>query len=145
MWLLLGVILVSVFTQQSADYPEKGFLQGRVSIGPLCAIEPCNFSAEQVAKFYEARKVVVYDNYTKTKVAGVNLNPKGEYSLSLKPGKYIVDVTDGKGNEMSIDDYLLGFRSRYGIAFPRQAEIKAGVTSIVDFDIDTGLRAAITR
>jgi len=116
---------------------EYGTLGGKVTIGPLCPVEPCNLTPEQIAKVYEARKVIVYEQFSKTKVAEVNLDNNGEYSLSLKPGSYIIDVTDAYGNELPLD---LNKRPRLGNAIPKEIELKVGDNIVVNFDIDTGIR-----
>ncbi len=65
------------------------------------------------------------------------LNQNGEYSLSLKPGSYIVDITNSEGNELPLD---LSNRPRIGNVIPKEVELKAGDKIILDFDIDTGIR-----
>lgn len=135
---LLNVIGTSSANSQGEITAEKGgVLQGKVSIGPLCPVEPCHLSPGQLAKVYEPRKVIVYDQSTKTKIAKLDLNQDGEYSISLKPGKYIIDVTDGKGNELPLEKP----RSRMSRnVHPKEFEIKAGEKFEVNFDIDTGIR-----
>jgi len=113
----------------------NGILQGEVTIGPLCPVEPCNLPPEQIAKFYEARKVIVYDKTTKSKVAEVNLDKNGRYTFSLKAGEYIVDVSDAEGNALPLDG-----RRPIGSAIPEEVEVKAGEITTLDFDIDTGIR-----
>jgi hypothetical protein len=116
---------------------EKRVLQGKVTIGPLCPVEPCNLSPEQIAKVYERRKVIVYEQNTKKKIAKIDLNQSGEYSVSLKPGKYIVDVTDGNGNELPLErvKVIIG-----NVQKPKEIEIKASESVEVNFHIDTGIR-----
>ena len=135
---MISVILISGCIQNDIiSSQESGILQGKVTIGPLCPVEPCNLTPEQVAKVYEARKVIIYEQDTKIKIAEINLNQNGEYLFSLKPGSYIVDVTDAEGNELPLD---LSKRPRLGNAIPKEVELKAGDKVVVDFDIDTGIR-----
>ena len=117
--------------------PSNGVVQGKVTIGPLCPVEPCKLPPEQIAKIYQARKVIVYEQPAKIKAAEMNLNPNGEYSFSLKQGQYIIDITDALGNELPLD---VSQRPRLGSAIPKEVRLKAGEKVVVDFDIDTGIR-----
>jgi len=116
---------------------ENGILRGKVTIGPLCPVEPCSLSTEQIAQVYQARKVIIYEQSTQVKIATIDLRADGEYSFPLNPGKYIVDVSDAQGNELSLD---LSKRPRLGNVMPTEIEVKAGDQTVVDFDIDTGIR-----
>ncbi len=73
---------------------ENGILRGKVTIGPLCPVEPCSLSTEQIAQVYQARKVIIYEQSTQVKITTIDLRANGEYSFPLNPGKYIVDVSD---------------------------------------------------
>ena len=134
---IASAILIGGCIQNNITLAEYGILQGKVTIGPLCPVEPCKLPPEQVAQIYEARKVIIYEQSTKVKIAEFNLNQNGEYSLSLKPGSYIVDITDAEGNELSLD---LSKRPRIGNIIPKEVELKTGDKVILDFDIDTGIR-----
>jgi len=134
---IASAILIGGCIQNNITLAEYGILQGKVTIGPLCPVEPCKLPPEQVAQIYEARKIIIYEQSTKLKIAEVNLNQNGEYSLSLRPGNYIVDITDAEGNELPLD---LSKRPRIGNVIPKEVELKAGGKVILDFDIDTGIR-----
>ena len=112
-------------------------MQGKVTIGPLCPVEPCNLPPEQIARIYKARKVIIYEQSTKAKIAGANLDQDGEYSISLKPASYIVDITDAEGNELPLESPR---RPSLGNVIPRKVEVRQGDKVVVDFDIDTGIR-----
>ena len=116
---------------------EPSVLQGKVTIGPLCPVEPCNLPPEQIARIYMARKVIVYEQGTEAKVIEANLRENGEYSFILDPGIYIVDVSDAEGNALPLDP---AERPRIGNAIPQEVEVRLGGIEIVDFDIDTGIR-----
>lgn len=116
---------------------EDGVVRGRVTIGPLCPVEPCDLPPEQVARIYEARKAIVYELFTKVKVAEENLDQNGVYYFSLRPGNYIVDISDAEGNELPLD---LTRRPMIGNTIPKEVEIRSGEKVTVDFDIDTGIR-----
>ncbi len=136
---IISVILIGGCIQNDTILEqEDAVLRGKVTIGPLCPVEPCELPPEQIARIYEARKVIIYEQDAEIKITEMNLNQNGEYSLSLKPGNYIVDITDAEGNELPLD---LSKRSQLGNAIPKEVELKAGDKVIVDFDIDTGIRS----
>ena len=114
-----------------------GTLTGTVTIGPLCPVEPCNLAEDQMARVYEARKVFVYKQSTEALVAQQALSADGKYLLQLEPGSYIVDVSNSGGAALPLD---LANRQRLGNATPQQATVNADETTVVDFDIDTGIR-----
>ncbi len=116
---------------------EPSILQGTVTIGPLCPVEPCDLTPDQIAVIYMARKVIVYEQLTEAKVSEVNLDKGGKYSFDLNPGIYIVDVSDAEGNALPLDP---AERPRIGSATPQEVEVRVGEIFVVDFDIDTGIR-----
>ncbi len=118
------------------DIPKYGTLVGTLSIGPLCPVEPCQNQANSSA-IYGARKVVAYDAATKRRVEYAMLNQTHGYSMELPPGKYIIDVTDADGKELGLDSAK---RPALGSAQPQEVEITDRNTTVLDFDIDTGIR-----
>jgi hypothetical protein len=115
----------------------EGIIRGKVTIGPLCPVEPCDLTPEQIASIYEARKVFVYEKATEAKVTEANLKGNGEFSFSLRPGIYIVDISDAEGNELSLDSP----RMHIGNAIPQEVEVKPYEEATVNIDIDTGIRS----
>lgn len=81
--------------------------------------------------------MIIYEEETEIKIAEAHLSPDGEYSFSLRPGNYIVDVSDAEGNELPLD---LARRPRIGNAIPVEVEVRPSEKAVVDFDIDTGIR-----
>lgn len=136
--LIPGLILsFACSTDTNSTSLETGFLQGTITIGPLCPVEPCNLPPEQIAEIYEARKVIVYEKSSLSKIAEIQLTADGEYSVSLNAGQYIIDVSDANGNALPLD---LSQRPQFGNAIPQETEIFSDQTTISDFDIDTGIR-----
>ena len=115
----------------------EGILRGKVTIGPLCPVEPCDLTPEQVASIYEARKVFVYEKATEAKVTEANLRGNGEFSFSLRSGTYIVDISDAEGNALPLDSLMRSI----GNALPQEVEVKPYEEVMVNFDIDTGIRS----
>jgi hypothetical protein len=100
-------------------------LYGRVTIGPLCPVEPCS----KEANFSDVR-VHVYQSPGKAELASVMVQSDGYYGVFLLPGNYFVNVTDSKGNAFGLP----------GSSITQQITIEKGHEIELDFDIDTGIR-----
>ncbi len=126
-WRTIFLLIVAVILIAGCSQPQqKGTLYGKVTIGPLCPVEPCNVPPEQVAQAYFARRLLVYDE-SKTKVIQeIKLGNDGSYSAKLNPGTYVVDI-----NRLGID------RSA---EVPKEITIEAGKSIELNVDIDTGIR-----
>ncbi|MCX6771256.1 MAG: hypothetical protein NTX79_04330 [Candidatus Micrarchaeota archaeon] len=105
--------------------PANYTLYGKITIGPLCPVEPCNRTFD-----YGGVRVNVYDAASKNRVARVNADSSGYYGVNLAPGNYLVNVTDAAGNSFGLPslDYTQSFT------------IEKGHMIRMDFDIDTGIR-----
>jgi hypothetical protein len=102
-----------------------GTLTGIVTIGPLCPVEPCSVPHDQVVAAYAARPLLITTERG-TFVQSVTADPDTGYSVSLRPGTYIVDIThQGIGGSPDL---------------PTTVTIRAGETVRLDIDIDTGIR-----
>ncbi len=126
---VLGFILLATGCGGSGagELRASGFLKGTVTIGPLCPVEPCTISPEQLAAVYAARKVIVYTPDRTVVVKELSLDQNnGGYSAELEAGQYIVDI-----NHIGID------RSP---DVPKTVTIGPGQTVTLDIAIDTGLR-----
>ncbi|VVB51763.1 Uncharacterised protein [uncultured archaeon] len=106
---------------------EKGFLEGKVTIGPICPVERPDVPCPVPPEAYEARKVLVYAADKTNLVAEVHIdNSTGMYQTQLSPGVYVVDVThSGVGGARSL---------------PAQVTVESNKTVILDIDVDTGIR-----
>ncbi len=103
----------------------KGTLQGKLTIGPLCPVEPCNISDEQKKQAYEARKIQIYTEDKTKLITEITADYKTEmYSVDLATGKYKVIVTN----------------AGIGPFEPKDIIISAGQTTMLNIDIDTGIR-----
>jgi len=103
-----------------------GFLEGKVEIGPLCPVEPCNLTEDQIAQVYAARKIIVYTPDRSSVVITVSLDQKGNYRVALGPGKYVIDI-----NRIGIDS---------SADVPKEITVESGKTAKLDIQIDTGIR-----
>ena len=136
-FIIFGTILSFSCENATNITLKTGILEGKVTIGPLCPVEPCNLTPEEIAAIFEARKVIVYEKSSLKKIIEIQLSAGGEYSISLNSGQYIVDISDANGNALPLD---LSQRPQFGNAIPQEAEIFSDQTTISDFDIDTGIR-----
>ncbi|MFH0817850.1 MAG: hypothetical protein V1909_04415, partial [Candidatus Micrarchaeota archaeon] len=124
--LLFVVLLFSGCSQKQKPPVDLGVIVGKVTIGPLCPVEPCTLTAGQLAKYFDARKVVVWDA-NKTKIIAVaNLKSDGSYKVELSPGTYVVDI-NGIGIDSSAD-------------VPKEVFVGPGTTAELNIDIDSGIR-----
>lgn len=115
---------------------KYGTLKGKISIGPLCPVEPCKITPERIMEIYKNRKIFIYSRASKEKVGQTAVKADGSYQLSLAEGKYIINVSDYQGKEtsLSLDNFIPGN------SYPQNADIAAGKATVLDFDIDTGIR-----
>jgi len=105
--------------------PANYTLYGKVSIGPLCPVEPCNATFD-----YSGVRVDVYDAASKSMVAQGNADSSGYYGLNLGQGSYLVNVTDAAGNPFGMPR----------LDYTQQISIAGGHVYEMDFSIDTGIR-----
>jgi hypothetical protein len=124
--LFLLTLCLSGCMDQSDEPKPTGTLTGTVTIGPLCAVEPCELTNEDIYAAYAARKILIYDVDSTTVLLNVSINKDSTYLVNLSEGKYVVDI-DRSGIDQS-------------------AEVPAAITIIprdtvtLDINIDTGIR-----
>lgn len=112
---------ILIYTEQNL-----GILQGSVTIGPVTPVERPGETPPVPPEVYAARKIMVYDENGDRLIAQVDIDDEGNYRVELEPGSYTVDI-----NSIGID------RSS---DVPRIVEIASAKTTILDIDIDTGIR-----
>lgn len=108
-----------------AGRPQTGSLEGVVTIGPIWPVEVPG-GRPVPPEVYRARKVLVYDASRTRLIATVDLGTDGHYRVELAPGWYVVDINH-IGMDRSPD-------------VPASVQIKPGVTSVLNINIDTGIR-----
>ena len=120
---LAGAVALYAGMFQQGDV--SGTLKGTVTIGPLCPVEPCSVPRDQVVAAYAARPLLIMTKGG-TFVQSVTADPDTGYSISLRPGTYVVDIAhQGIGGSPDL---------------PKTVTIRAGETVRLDIDIDTGIR-----
>lgn len=110
--------------------PKTGSIDIKVTIRPLCPVEPCNKTAAELAEIYESYSLIISNLTTKEVVLdskvlynGSNGSMKtntivvGEYELNIKPENI--------------------FTKR---GFPKIIKVEKDKITSLMIDIDTGLR-----
>ena len=129
---LLGIIFISGCIQQRSDkLTEKGFLEGKVTIDPICP----NFRGAEsdprcqpTEETYKALPIAIWTPDKKTKVAQIEPDLDGTYKIELPKGTYIIDIERQQ-------PFGVG-----GNNLPATITINSGETTILNIDIDTGIR-----
>lgn len=104
-----------------------GYLTGHVDIGPLTPVERVGVPTPTVPpQVYAARQIIIYHADGKTVVTQLKLDDQGNYSVTLAPGPYVVDL-----KRSGVD------RAR---GLPANITITSGMTVTLDVSIDTGIR-----
>lgn len=125
--LLFTLLLIWSCDERQIQIFEKGFLEGKVTIGPLCPVEkfPPDPACEPTEETYRAWPIVVWTADKKTKIAKIQPNVDGNYKIDLPEGSYIVDLDK---------------QHMFGKNLPATIDIEPSKTTILDIDIDTGIR-----
>ena len=104
---------------------RTGTLTGNLTIGPLCPVEPCTISHDQLVAAYAARPIIITTEGG-TFIGSVMGDPDNGYSVVLTPGTYVVDIQhQGVGGSGDL---------------PKTITIRTGETVRLDISIDTGIR-----
>jgi hypothetical protein len=122
---IVVVIILSTTTAAPGSGTGIGTLSGNVTIGPLCPVEPCAISHEKIVAAYAARPIMITTEEG-TIMGTVIPDPDTSYSITLRPGTYVVDIRhQGIGGSGDL---------------PKTVTIRAGETIQLDISIDTGIR-----
>ncbi|MCX6259770.1 MAG: hypothetical protein NTY95_02890 [Bacteroidia bacterium] len=108
---------------------ESGFLEGKISIGPLCPVEhdPPDPGCLPTAETYKAYPVGIFSSDRKHKITQVNPALDGTFRIDLDPGKYLVILES--------EHFRIGSSN-----LPAEVVIISQNKTILDIDIDTGIR-----
>jgi hypothetical protein len=112
-------------TDPSTEGP-RGTLSGAVTIGPNCPVETTAGPCPPPPGAYALRKVLVESADGSKVLFTVDIDEHGFYRIDLVPGVYTVDLKKS-GADRSAD-------------VPAKVTITLGVATILNIDIDTGLR-----
>jgi hypothetical protein len=109
----------------AATADSTGMLTGKVNIGPLCAVEPCNVTPQQLAAACKTLQLIV-TNDEKKFIQKYELSATGTFSMRLPAGLYhlLVQPKEGFGLDNSAKD----------------VKVEPGKTVKIVLDYDTGMR-----
>mgnify|MGYP001580720233 CR=1 FL=1 len=108
---------------------ESGFLEGKISIGPICPVEkdPPDPDCLPTADTYKAYPVSIWTSDGRRKIMQISPELDGSYITNLEPGNYIIILETGRSNIGSSN-------------LPVEVTIKSDNVTTLDIDIDTGIR-----
>jgi hypothetical protein len=134
-WRILAVLLILSPAVPVVSCGQKtvqtGLLEGGVTIGPISPVEVPGQIIVVSPEFFTSRKVQVYDAsgnklLREVPIQQIKQTANGYYSIQIEPGNYTIDITHtGIGG---------------GANLPAKITITAGLTIVLDIDIDTGIR-----
>ena len=121
--------LISMLGCDKQADPENGFLEGTISIGPLCPVEtdPPSPGCLPTAETYKAYPVYICTPDGSKKIALISPALDGSFKTELAPGKYLVIL-----DKVQIK---IG-----GSNLPQEVTINSLETTVISIDIDTGIR-----
>jgi hypothetical protein len=124
---LAGFLFISSCSKHIAK--EAGFLEGVISIGPICPVEriPPDPACLPTAETYKAYPVSVWTSDGKQKIAQIYPALDGSYRAELAPGHYLV-ILEKKQNTVG------------GSNLPVEVSINSKDKTILNINIDTGIR-----
>jgi hypothetical protein len=128
--ILIVIIIAIVFVTFDGGLPAgtantTGTLNGKVSIGPLCPVEPCTIPHDRLVAAYAARPITI-STPDGIVVTTVTADPESGYTVALKQGTYIVTLPkQGIGGSPDL---------------PATVTIRSGETVVLDISIDTAIR-----
>jgi len=119
--LVVGALAVIAF-MHGGQTPGQGTISGKVTIGPLCPVEPCPNPRPDI---YTSRQLILQP------VSGnptyIQLNPDGSFQATVNAGTYTVNLTNCT---------FLGCK----YSLPRTVTVSPSETTTIDINIDTGIR-----
>jgi hypothetical protein len=111
--------------QQSQPH---GRLSGTVTIGPNCpGPETGSQGCPTPPDAYAARKILVYNAAKTTLLHTVDIDSQGLYTILLVPATYVLDLKTTSGADRTGE-------------LPANVTIQANATTVVNVNIDTGIR-----
>ncbi len=118
-------VVLNPNTHEIVPSNGMGILTGNVTIGPLCPVEPCAISQDLVVAAYTARPIIITTEGGLF-IGSVTADPDSGYSITLRPGIYLVDIQhQGIGGSSDL---------------PKKVTINPGETVRLNITIDTGIR-----
>lgn len=110
--------------EMETERVAAGYIAGTVNIGPNCPVEREGVPCETPEEAYTSREVLVYESDGKNIHERIRILAGGTYWIAVGPGNYFVQISP----------------AGIGPGEMKEVTVKSFETSIVDFDIDTGIR-----
>lgn len=124
---ILCVVLILLALACKAEPEETGTLTGHVTIGPLVPVSRAGVPDPTPApEVYALRKIVIFDGDGQDEVVRAEIDGEGNYEVTLPVGVYMVDI-----NHLGVDRAM---------DLPARIEVLSGRVTVLDIDIDTGIR-----
>jgi hypothetical protein len=125
--LMLSLISLLLLTACVTTSSETGTLEGHVTVGPLApVVQEGEVEPAPAPEIYSGREIVIFAEDGQTEVTRAKIDGSGNYRVTLPVGTYGVDI-----NHLGID---------IAKGLPQDIQIKAGQTTRLDVEIDTGIR-----
>ena len=128
-----GIAILLIITFHSGcskkTQPESGYLNGTISIGPICPVEtiPPDPGCLPTAETYKAFPVSIFTGDGKTQITQLSPSLNGYFINELHTGNYLIKLERDQNN--------IG-----GSNLPVEVTITSGDTTLLDISIDTGIR-----
>ncbi len=119
--IIIGALAAIAFIQGTQP-PGQGTISGKVTIGPLCPVEPC---PDPDPEIYTSRQLVLQPSFGNP--IYVQLNPDGSFQATVNAGTYTVNLTNCT---------FLGCKH----SLPKTVTVAPNETTTINIDIDTGIR-----
>lgn len=106
-----------------------GYLEGKISIGPLCPVEhdPPDPGCLPTAETYRVYPIGIFFPDGKHRITQITPALDGTFRIELDPGKYLVILESAH--------FRIGSSN-----LPAEVDIISQNKTILDIDIDTGIR-----
>lgn len=127
--ILTAIFLVPGCNKLQLNTGESGFLEGVITIGPICPVEriPPDPACLPTIETYKAYPVSVWTADGNRKIKQIIPDLNGTYRTELAPGKYLV-ILEKELNRIG------------GSNLPINVTIRTKDYSLLNVDIDTGIR-----
>ncbi len=124
--ILLGVfvVVVPLFYYEIGSFSPDGMIEGKVTIGPFCPVEPPS-GCPPPPGTYTSRQIVLTPDFGKK--IFIPLNETGHFTARVKSGTYELNLTNCT---------FLGCE----YSQPITVDIKPNQLTRVSIEIDTGIR-----
>jgi hypothetical protein len=129
---ILSTVILFVLGSSDCDRlynEETGFLEGMISIGPICPVEtdPPDPGCLPTAETYKAYAVSIWTSDGRKKITRIDPSLDGSYKTELDCGDYLVRLENDQNRPG-------------GSNLPADVSISPQQKTVLNIDIDTGIR-----